>query len=82
VDNTAGTVVHVAPMFLCGRQALAWVVSEEAEATRLDQTDYQFKKGAGIELAYGVGKLFYKTSGGNLVDWGQVTGYAAAPATA
>lgn len=82
VDNTAGTVVHVAPLFLCGRSALAWVVSEEAEATRLDQTDYQFKKGAGIELSYGVGKLFFKSAGGNLVDWGLVTGYAAAAPTA
>lgn len=82
VDNTAGTVVHVAPMFLCGRQALAWVVSEEAEATRLDVTDYQFKKGVGIELSYGISKLFYKTSGGNLVDWGTVSAYAAAPPTA
>lgn len=82
VNNTAGVPVPVSPLFLCGRSALAWIVSEEAEATRLDQTDYQFKKGAGIELAYGVGKIFFKTAGNNLVDWGQVTGYAAAPATA
>lgn len=79
VDNTAGTVVHVAPGFYCGRNALAWVVSQEAEATRLDQTDYQFKKGAGIELSYGVGKLFYKNGAGNLIDWGQVTTWKASP---
>lgn len=78
VDNTAGTVVHVAPGFFCGRNALAWVVSQEADATRLDQTDYQFKKGAGIELSYGVGKLFFKNGSGNLIDWGMVTTWKAA----
>lgn len=79
VTNTAGVPIQVAPMFMCGRNALAWVVSQEAEATRLDETDYQFKKGAGIELSYGVGKLFYKDGSGNLIDWGQVTGYVASP---
>lgn len=78
VNNTADPVVRVAPGFFCGRNALAWVVSQEAEATRLDQTDYQFKKGAGIELSYGVGKLFYKNGSGNLIDWGVVTTYVAA----
>jgi hypothetical protein len=78
VNNTADPVVKVAPGFFCGRNALAWVVSQEAEATRLDQTDYQFKKGAGIELSYGVGKLFYKNGSGNLIDWGVVTTYVAA----
>lgn len=79
VNNTADPVVKVCPGFFCGRNALAWIVSQEAEATRLDQTDYQFKKGAGIELSYGVGKLFFKDSSGKLIDWGQVTTYVAAP---
>ena len=77
VTNTVP--VKVCPGFFCGRNALAWVVSQEADATRLDQTDYQFKKGAGIELSYGVGKLFFKNATNNLVDWGVVTTYVAAP---
>lgn len=79
VNNTATTPIRIAPGFMCGRNALAWVVSEEAEATRLDSTDYQFLKGAGIELSYGVGKLFYKDGSGNLIDWGVCTTYVAAP---
>lgn len=79
VTNTAATPIKVAPGFLCGRNALAWVVSEEAEATRLDDTDYQFKKGAGIEMSYGVGKLFFKDAANKLIDWGTVTTYVAAP---
>lgn len=78
VNNAGDPVVQVVPGFFCGRTALAWIVSEEAEATRLDQTDYQFKKGAGIELSYGVGKVFFKDADGHLIDWGQVTTYVAA----
>lgn len=72
------TPLQCAPMFLCGTQALSWVVSEEAEATQLKQDDYQFLRGAGIEMSYGIGKNFFN-NGGNLVDWGQVTSYVYSP---
>lgn len=70
--------INVAPVFLCGRSAVGLLWGQMPEPTKLDDTDYQFKRGIGVEMAYGVGKVFYKdTTTGNLVDWGIVTGFIA-----
>lgn len=69
--------INCAPVFLCGRNAVALVWGQLPEATKLDDTDYQFKKGVGVEMAYGVGKIAYKTGAGLLKDWGMVTGWVA-----
>ena len=75
--------VDVCQSFLCGRSVLGLVWGQMPEPTKLDDTDYQFKKGVGIDMAYGVGKVFFKnTANGNLTQWGIVTVYNAAPATA
>jgi hypothetical protein len=48
-----------------------------------DETDYQFIKGVGVKMCYGIAKTFYKdTSTANLVQWGMVNGYFSAPADA
>jgi hypothetical protein len=44
--------------------------------TQLDQTDYQFNRGVGIEMAYGIGKVA-KTTSSLLKDWGVFTIFAA-----
>jgi hypothetical protein len=67
----------VSPVFLCGQGALAHFWGQMPRPTQLDQTDYQFKRGVGIEMAYGVGKIFKKT-GTKLVDWGVFTGFFSA----
>lgn len=69
--------INCAPIFLCGNNALGVVWGQLPEPTKLDDTDYQFKKGVGIEMAYGVGKIAYKTAAGLLKDWGVVTGWVA-----
>ena len=47
--------------------------------TTLDNTDYQFLRGVGIEMAYGVGKIFKKTGALNVgKDWGVFTGFFSA----
>jgi hypothetical protein len=51
-----------------------------AKPTQLDNTDYQFNQGVGIETAYGVGKMFKKTTGGALKEWGVFTAFFAAAA--
>jgi hypothetical protein len=51
-----------------------------AKPTQLDNTDYQFNQGVGIETAYGVGKMFKKTKTGLLKEWGIATGFFAAAA--
>ena len=70
--------IDVAPVFLCGRNAAALLWGQLPEPTMLDETDYQFKKGAGIEMAYGIGKMAFKEPDtGRLKDWGVVTGFVA-----
>lgn len=66
---------NIAPIFLFGQNAITWLVAEEMEPTRLADDDYQFLKGAGIEMAYGCGKTARKTLDGRLVDVGMVTGF-------
>ncbi|HEY8342168.1 MAG TPA: DUF4043 family protein [Calditerricola sp.] len=82
VSGAGDSGVDVSMSFLCGRSALGFVWGQMPEPTKLDDTDYQFRKGVGIDMAYGVGKLFFKDSGsGDLVQWGMVTVFNAAPAT-
>ena len=72
--------VDVRPVWLCGQSAMAMAYGQMAKPTQLDNTDYQFNQGVGIETAYGISKMFKKTTGGNLKEWGICTGfYAAAP---
>lgn len=79
---TAGTTSSsVAPVFLCGQSALAHFWGQMPRPTTLDQTDYQFKRGVGLEMAYGVGKVFKNTSGA-LKDWGVATGFFSSTADA
>jgi hypothetical protein len=51
----------------------------------LEDGDYEFVYGIGIETQYGVGKIAKAPQNvtgattGDLVDWGMVTGFMAAP---
>ena len=47
-----------------------------------DQTDYQWIKGAGVKMCYGVAKIFQKDSGDDLTQWGVVNGFFSAAADA
>lgn len=81
---TAGAsgTTPVRPVWLCGQSAMAIAYGQMAKPTQLDNTDYQFNQGVGIEAAYGVGKMFKKTTGGALKEWGICTGFYAATADA
>jgi hypothetical protein len=54
-----------------------------AKPTFLKEDDYGFVTGTGIQMAYGVAKMFKKhphpesTAATKLVQWGVVTGYFA-----
>ena len=75
--------IDVAPSFLCGKTGLALIYGQLPEETKLDGTDYEFQKGIGIEMCYGVGKVAKKTKDETkLKDWGVVTCFNAAPRTA
>lgn len=78
----SGGTTPVRPVWLCGQSAMAMAYGQMAKPTQLDNTDYQFNNGVGIETAYGVAKMFKKTTGGALKEWGIATGFYAAVADA
>lgn len=71
---------RVEPVFLCGQQAAVMAWGQMARPNNLDDTDYGFNKGQGIDMAYGVSKMFKKhpMGGSNLKQWGVVTGFVSA----
>ena len=76
----SGGNTEVRPVWLCGQSAMVMAYGQMAKPTQLDNTDYQFNQGVGIETAYGVGKMFKKTTGGALKEWGVFTSFFAAAA--
>lgn len=80
--KTAGnSSARVEPVFLCGQQAAYMAIGQMARPTFRKEDDYGMIKGVGIEAAYGVGKMFSKsTSNSKLVQWGVATGFFASAA--
>jgi len=79
--TTAGnTGIQVAPAFLCGQCAVAWCWGEMPTPTFRKEDDYQFIRGVGIEMCYGVGKVAKLNALGAFKDWGVYTGFFAAVA--
>ena len=80
--------VDVEPFFLCGQGAIAYAMGQMPRPTTLEDGDYEFVTGLGIECQYGMGKiakapmLVTGATTGDLVDWGMVTGFVAAPTPA
>lgn len=73
---------RVAPVFFCGQSAIAMPWAKMPTPTFRDQTDYQFIKGAGVKMCYGVAKIFQKDSNSDLTQWGMVNSFFSAPADA
>jgi hypothetical protein len=78
IDGASATVV-VEPVFFCGQQSLAFCWGQMARPTARAEDDYGFITGVGVEMAYGVAKMFKKhpNTGSNLVQWGTATGFYA-----
>jgi len=83
VGGASGTPVgytgRVEPVFLCGQQAAVFGWGQMAKPTFRKEDDYGFITGVGIEMAYGVGKMFKKHpyTGSVIKQWGVVTGFFA-----
>ena len=76
---TAGSGgTQIAPAHLCGQGAAAWCWGKMPTPTFRKEDDYQFIRGAGIKMAYGVGKIAKLNAAGNFRDWGVFTGFFAA----
>jgi hypothetical protein len=81
--KTAGASnIQVAPAFMCGQQAQAWCWGKMPTPTFRKEDDYQFLRGAGLKMAYGIGKLAKLNAAGNFVEWGVCTGIFPAIADA
>jgi hypothetical protein len=78
-NTLGGSSNGIRPIWLCGQSAMAFAYGQMAKPTQLDNTDYQFNQGVGIETAYGLAKMFKKTTGGALKEWGIATMFVAAP---
>jgi hypothetical protein len=79
--QTAGAAgIQIAPAHLCGQGAVAWCWGKMPTPTFRKEDDYGFIRGAGIKMAYGVGKIAKLNPAGNFKDWGVYTGFFAAVA--
>ena len=80
--------VDVEPFFMCGQAAMAYAMGQLPRPTTLEDGDYEFVTGLGIETQYGVGKIAKAPQSvpgattGDLVDWGMVTGFVSAKPSA
>jgi hypothetical protein len=81
--------IDVEPVFLCGQGAFAYATGQMPRPTQLEDGDYDFVTGMGIEAQYGVGKIAKaplakgaSATLGDLVDWGCVTGFVSGVANA
>lgn len=64
--------IDVAPVYLCGAEAIGWGLGQRPRPTRLKEDDYEFLQGVGIEQKEIVNKMFW-----NNVQNGVVTGYVS-----
>jgi hypothetical protein len=86
--GVGGAGVDIEPYFLCGQAAVAYAMGQLPRPTTLEDGDYEFVTGLGIECQYGLGKIakaplaVQGATTGDLVDWGMVTGFVAAPTPA
>lgn len=77
----AGGTTTVAPVFLCGAQALAYAVAQRSKVIS-NVRDYGAKQGAGVELIDAINKMYFGAGSADTTtpkQNGVVTGYVAVP---
>lgn len=80
--TTAGAASsRVEPVFMVGQQAVVLGWGQRPRDTYRKEDDYDFIKGVGVEMAYGVAKMFKKhpNTSTPLKQVGVVTGFFSAP---
>ncbi|MDR3487091.1 MAG: DUF4043 family protein [Bradyrhizobium sp.] len=70
--------INVGPCFLVGQQSQAWCWGRMPSPTFRKEDDYQFLRGVGIEMAYGIGKIAKLNPTNNFKEWGTFTAFLAA----
>jgi hypothetical protein len=88
LSGVGASSIDVEPVFMLGQGALAYALGQMPRPTQLEDGDYDFVTGMGIEAQYGIAKIAkapLSVSGatvGDLVDWGMVTGFVSGVANA
>lgn len=88
LKGVGASSIDVEPFFLCGQAAMGYAMGQMPRPTTLEDGDYEFVTGLGIEAQYGIGKIAKapqstaSPGNGNLVDWGICTGFVAGVANA
>lgn len=84
LTGVGASSIDVEPVFLLGQGALAYAMGQMPRPTTLEDGDYDFVTGLGIEAQYGVAKIAKAPLAagagatlGTLVDWGMVTGFVS-----
>ena len=72
----------IAPVYLCGAQALGVAWAQTTKSTLRKEDDYGFQHGVGFSEMRGVEKILYGQGTAGAKDWGVVTGFVAAAADA
>ncbi len=66
---------QIAPIFLCGQGAMAWLWGRMPLPTFRREDDYQFVRGVGVMMAYGMKKIAKLNPANQYKEWGVFTGY-------
>lgn len=82
LSGVGASSIDVAPVALCGCQAVGVAWGQMPIKTKLDSTSYGFKKGVGIEECLGVSKIQRDEGSSVLKDHGIVTVYVSGVADA
>jgi hypothetical protein len=88
LSGVGASSIDVEPVFMLGQGALAYALGQMPRPTQLEDGDYDFITGMGIEAQYGVAKIakaplaVASATVGDLVDWGMVTGFVSGVANA
>ena len=81
--DAGATLADVAPIFLCGQNAITVGWGQMPKPTERAEDDYGFLIGRGVESVYGLGKTYTKrdpdaaAASTELVQWGMVTVFVA-----
>jgi hypothetical protein len=76
--TTAGSgAIQVAPVWMCGQSAVAWCWGRLPRPTFRKEDDYQFIRGVGVEMAYGLKTIAKLSPAGQYKSWGIFYGFFA-----
>jgi len=73
IGTVGASSARVAPVYLCGAEAIGHAFGQRPRMTKLKEDDYDFKRGVGVEHKEQVRKMFW-----NNIQNGIVTGYFGA----